>query len=336
MSKPFSMTRRSVSAGSALIASLIAMTVFATAAQAQSANQAWPVKPVKLIVNFPPGSSPDVIARALSVPLQEALGQPVVLENRAGASGMIGGDAVAKAPADGYTLLMTAGSTMAISPSISKMPFDPVKDLTPVAATARILLFLVARAGLPPKNIAEFLSYAKANPGKLTYGSAGSGTGLHIAGEMLKSQAGIFAVHIPYRGAAPALQDLLAGQIDFYFDPGIALGHVRSGRLRMLAAGSPRRSSLFPDVPTLDEIGLRGFDAGTTHGVYAPMGTPPEIVARINREINRILGLPAMRSVIAGLGAESTPLSPAEYGAKMQEDAARYAVIIRERKIREE
>lgn len=294
----------------------------------------WPSKPVRVIVNFPPGSSPDVLARAVSLPLQQALGQPVLVENRAGASGMIGADVVAKAPADGHTLLMTAGSTITTNPFIySKIPYDTAKDLVPVAAAARIVLFLVVKPGLPVKNMQEFLAYLKAHPGKLSYGSAGNGTGLHLAGEMFKSQAGVFAVHVPYRGAAPALQDLLAGQIDFYFDPGIALSHVRAGKLRMLAVAALRRSSVFPDVPTLDEAGLSGFDAGTTHGFYAPAGTPPEIVTRLHLEINRILASPNVRNQIAAIGAEPTPLTQAQFAAQMRDDSRRYAAIIKERNI---
>ena len=301
-----------------------------------AAAQAWPAKPVRLIVNFPAGSSPDVLARALSAPLEKALGQSVVVENRAGASGMIGADAVAKAAPDGYTLLMTAGSTMSISPALSKMPFDAAKDLVPVASVARIVLFLVERADLPPKNIREFLAYTKARPGKLSYGSAGNGTGLHIAGEMLKHQAGLFAVHVPYRGAAPALQDLLAGQIDYYFDPGISFAHVRSGRLRMLAVGGLERSALFPDVPTLAEVGLTGFDAGTTHGIFAPAATPPEVVARVNAEVNRLLATAGVQAQVRGIGAEPAAQTPAAFGAQTQQDLNRYTEIIRERKIRED
>jgi tripartite-type tricarboxylate transporter receptor subunit TctC len=295
----------------------------------------WPTQPVRLVVNFPPGSSPDVLARAVSLPLQQALGQPVIVENRAGATGIIGAEMVVKAPADGYTLLMTAGNTITTSPFMyPKIPYDTSKDLVPVAAAARIVLFLVVRPDLPVNNVQEFLDYLKARPGKLSYGSAGNGSGLHLAGEMLKSQAGVFAVHVPYRGASPALQDLLAGQIDFYFDPGIALSHVRAGKLRMLAVAVPARSSLFPDIPTLSEAGLKGFDAGVTHGFYAPRNTPPEVIARLNREINRILTLPNVRSQIATIGAESTPLTPAQFAAQMNDDSHRFAAIIKEHHIR--
>ena len=297
-------------------------------------GDAWPAKPVKVICNFPAGSSPDALVRAISQPLQHALGQPVVIDNRAGASGMIGADLVAKAPADGYTLLMTAGSTITTNPHVfARMPFDPAKDLVPVAALARLNLFLVARGDFPAGNVREFLTYLKAHPGKVTYGSAGNATGLHLAGEMLKGQAGVYVVHVPYRGASLALQDLLAGQIDFYFDPGIALGHVKSGKLKMLAIGAPQRSPLYPDVPTLAEAGLKGFDAGTTHGLYAPEGTPAAVIERLNREVNAALALPQVKTQIASLAAEPSPMSPAQFAAVMRDDSRRYGAVIRERHI---
>ncbi len=296
--------------------------------------QSWPSKPIRLVVNFPPGGAADQIARAIGTPLAEALGQPVVVENRAGANGNLGGELVAKSPADGYTLLMSSGGMVSVNPHIyARMPFDPARDLTPVAAAARVLVFLVAKPGLPVNTIEEFLAYVKANPGRLSYGSAGNGSSPHLAGEMMKSQAGLFAVHVPYRGAAPALQDLLAGQIDFYFDPGIGLNQVRAGRLKLLAVGSPKRSPLFPQTPTLEEAGLKGFDADTVFGFYAPTGTAPEVVNRLNREINRILGTAAVRERIQALGGEALPISPAEFAAKASEDSRRFGAIIRERQI---
>jgi tripartite-type tricarboxylate transporter receptor subunit TctC len=258
----------------------------------------------------------------------------VVIENRAGANGNLGGEAVAKSAPDGYTLLMSSGGMVSVNPHIyARMSFDPIKDLTPVAAAARVLVFLVVKPSLPVDNVQQFLAYTKANPGKLTFGSAGNGSSPHLAAEMMKSQAGLFAVHVPYRGAAPALQDLLAGQLDFYFDPGIGLNQVRAGKLKLLAVGSPKRSPLFPQVPTLDEAGLKGFDADTVFGFYAPAGTPPDVVSRLNREINRTLGLPAVRDRIQALGGESLVISAAEFAAKASEDSARFGAIIRERKI---
>lgn len=299
-----------------------------------AAAQSWPTKPVKIVVNFPPGGAADQIARAIGVPLGEALGQPVVVENRGGANGNLGGEAVAKSPADGYTLLMSSGGMVSVNPHIyARMPFDPAKDLVPVASAARVLVYLVAKPNLPVNNIQEFLAYAKANPGRLSYGSAGNGSSPHLAGEMMKSQAGLFAVHVPYRGAAPALQDVLAGQLDFYFDPGIGLGQVRAGKLRLLAVGSMKRSPLFPNVPTLDEAGLKGFDADSVFGFYAPAGTPTDVVNRLNREINRILGTQALKDRIQNLGGEALPMTPAEFATRAANDSQRFGAIIRERKI---
>lgn len=309
---------------------LLAALSLSTAAWAQG----WPAKPIKLVVNFPPGGAADQIARAIGTPLAEALGQPVVVENRGGANGNLGGDVVAKSPADGYTLLMSSGGMVSVNPHIyARMPFDPAKDLTPVASAARVLVFLVARNELPVNNIQEFLAHVKAQPGRLSFGSAGNGSSPHLAAEMMKSQAGLYAVHVPYRGAAPALQDLLAGQIDFYFDPGIGLNQVRAGKIKLLAVGSLKRSPLFPQVPTLEEAGLKGFDADTVFGFYAPSGTPADVVARLNREINRILGTAAVKDRIQALGGEALPLSPAEFGARAMDDSRRFGAIIRERKI---
>ena len=301
---------------------------------AAGAQAAWPAKPIRMLIGFPPGSSPDVLGRAIVQPLQDALGQSVIIENRPGASGSVAAEATVRAPADGYTILVTAGSTISINPLINTLTYDPFKDLTPVAALARLNLFLVVRSELPPKNVKEFVAWLKASPGKFSYGTPGSGSSPHIAGEMFKSKAGVFAVHVPYRGSAPALQDLLGAHLDYNFDPGIAFAHVRSGKLRMIAVATMERSSLFPDVPTLDESGFKGFDAGTTHAVYAPSATPADIVARLNREINRILGLPAVRTMIEGIGAAPSPMSPAQLVSVMQGDATRYAAIIKERKIK--
>src|SRR5690606_11798825 len=227
--------------------------------------------PVKVVVGFPPGGAADQIARLIATPLGEALGQSVVVENRPGANGNLAGDTVAKSPADGYTLLLSSGGMVSVNPHIyARMAFDPVKDLTPVASAARVAVYLMVRGNLEVNNVKDFIAYVKARPGRLSYGSAGNGSSPHLAGEMFKSQAGLFAVHVPYRGAAPALNDLLGNQIDFYFDPGIGLQHARSGRLKLLAVGSNKRSPLFPDVPTLDEAGLKGFDADTVFGFYAP------------------------------------------------------------------
>ncbi|MDP3701410.1 MAG: tripartite tricarboxylate transporter substrate binding protein [Hylemonella sp.] len=299
-----------------------------------AAAQDWPSKPIRLIVNFAPGSSPDVIGRAVATPLAQALGVPVTVENRSGAGGIVGADAVAKSPADGYTLLMASGSTAVIVPTITaKMPYDLNRDLTPVAAGARVELFLVVRSNSQFKTFADLQSFAKANPGKLSYGSPGNGSTPHVGAEMLKSMAGIFAVHIPYRGSAPALQDLLAGNLDFFMDPGIAAPHIRAGTLRLLAVGSTKRSFLYPDTPTLAELGLKGYDGGSTHSFYAPAGTPQPVIERLNREINRILISPAASQTIRNLGAEPTPMTPAQLTALNAADTRRYAAIIKEKGI---
>lgn len=296
--------------------------------------QAWPAKPVKIIVNFPPGGAADQIARAVGQPLQEALGQPVVIENKSGSGGNLGGDAVAKAPPDGYTLLMSSGGMVSVNPFIyPKMSFDPAKDLVPVASAARVLVFLVTKPDFPAKDAKEFLGYLKSHPGKASFGSPGNGSSPHLAAEMMKSQAGVFATHVPYRGAAPALTDLLAGQIDFAFDPGVAIPHIKAGKVKLLAVGSLKRSPLFPNVPTLDEIGLSGFDADTVFGFYAPAGTPTDVVARLNREINRILTLPGPRERILALGGEPAPMTPAQFHDKAMEDARRFGKVIHERRI---
>jgi tripartite-type tricarboxylate transporter receptor subunit TctC len=316
------------------LGALVAAAGLLPMAQAQA--QAYPTKPVKVIVTFPPGGVADVLARLVAAPLQDALGQPVVVENRAGSGGNIGGDAVAKSAADGYTLLMSSGGLVSVNPHIyAKMPFDPTKDITPVASVARVAVFLVTRNNLPVNNAQELLAYMKANPGKLSYGSPGNGSSPHLAGEMFKSMTNTFAVHVPYRGAAPALNDLLAGQIDYTFDPGIGLTHVRAGRLKLLAVGSPQRSGLFPDTPTVDQAtGLKGFDADSYFGFYAPADTPAAVITRLNTEINKILNSQATKDRIAALGGEAAPMSPQAFAAKAAEDSKRFGALIRERGIK--
>jgi tripartite-type tricarboxylate transporter receptor subunit TctC len=312
------------------LATLLACITMAGVAAAQP----WPSKPIRIVVNFPPGGAADQIARAVAAPLQATLGQNVVVENRAGSGGNLGGDAVAKSPPDGYTLLMSSGGMVSVNPHIyARMPFDPAKDLVPVAAAARVLVFLVVRSESPSRDFNAFLADLKANPGKRSFGSPGNGSSPHLATEMMKAQTGTFAVHVPYRGAAPALTDLLGGQLDFLFDPGIAIPHVRSGKLRMLAVGSPQRSPLFPEVPTLAELGLAGFDADTIFGFYAPAGTPADVINRLNAEINRILATPTLKERIAALGGVPAPMSPAEFAAKAAEDSRRFGAIIKERRI---
>lgn len=321
-----SLLRRSLLALASLPLALAAPAAFA---------QAFPSKPVRIIVSFPPGGAADQIARAVSQPLQEELGQPVVVENRAGANGNIAGDFVAKQPADGHTLLMSSGGTVSINPHLyPRMPFDPAKDLVPVAAAARVLVYLEVHPKLPVNDAKEFLAYLKANPGKLSFGSPGNGSSPHLAAEMMKAQANVYATHIPYRGAAPAMQDLLAGQIDFMFDPGIGLQQVKAGKLKLLAVGSPKRSSQYPDVPTMEEAGLKGFDADSFFGFYAPAGTPPAVVTRLNTEINKILRSAPYVDKMNAIGGVAAPMTPQEFGQRAQADSVRFGTLIKARGIK--
>jgi tripartite-type tricarboxylate transporter receptor subunit TctC len=314
-----------------LALALLASAGLWSAAQAQS----YPNKPVKVIVNFPPGGAADVLARLISAPLQDALGQPVVVENRGGAGGNIGADAVAKSPADGYTLLLSSGGTVSINPHLyAKMPFDANKDIVPVAAVARVAVYLLTRPDLPVKNVNELIALLKANPGKLSFGSPGTGTSPHLAAEMFKSMTDTYAVHVPYRGGGPALQDLLGGQFDFWFDPGVGLQYAQSGRLKLLAVGSLKRSPLFPDVPTLNETGLKGFDADSYFGLYAPAGTPAEVISRVNTEVNKILALPNVRERIIAIGGEAAPMTPTAFGNTAAHDSKRYGELIKARNIK--
>jgi tripartite-type tricarboxylate transporter receptor subunit TctC len=315
-------------------AAIAAIAAIACATGPVAHAQAWPGKPIRIVVNFPPGGAADQLARSIQPGLQTALGQPVVVENRGGSGGNIGGEVVAKSPPDGHTLLMSSGGMVSVNPHIyTKMPFDPAKDLTPVGAVARVLVFLVVRIESPTRDWTMFVADLKANPGKRSFGSPGNGSSPHLAAEMMKAQTGTFAVHVPYRGAAPALTDLLGGQLDFIFDPGIGIPHIKAGKLRLIAVGSPKRSPLFPDTPTLVELGLKGFDADTVFGFYAPAGTPAAVVTRLNAEINKQIAAPAVTERIVAIGGVPAPMSPAEFGAKAAEDSQRFGAIIKERKI---
>ena len=325
------MTNFKLSKRNAIVTLVMAACSTLSIAQAQT----WPTKPLRVIVNFPPGGAADQLARAIGQPLSEALGQPVVIENRAGANGNIGGEAVARAANDGYTLLMSSGGMVSVNPHLyAKMAFDPTKDLVPVAAAARVLVFLEVKPSLPVNNVKEFLAYMKTNPGKLTFGSPGNGSSPHLAAEMMKAQTGMFAVHMTYRGAAPAMQDLLGGQLDFMFDPGIGLQNVKAGKLKLLAVGSSKRSPLFPDVPTLDEAGLKGFDADSWFGFYAPAGTPADVVSRLNREINKALGTQGVKDRILAIGGIPAPMSPSDFNLRASIDSTRFGALIKARGIK--
>ncbi|WP_119355112.1 Bug family tripartite tricarboxylate transporter substrate binding protein [Azohydromonas sediminis] len=302
-----------------------------------AAAQTFPDKPLKLIVNFPPGGAADVIGRAVAQAMGESLKQQVIVENRPGANGNIGAEAVAKSPADGYTLLMSSGGAMTVNPFLYRqMPFDAEKDLVPVASVARVLVFLMAHPSVPANSVAEFVAYAKAHPGKLSYGSAGQGSSPHLAAEMFTRQAGIQATHVPYRGAAPALTDLLAGQVQFMFDPGPGLKHAAEGKLRLLAVGSPQRASQLPNTPTLAESGFPGFDADTVFGIYAPGGTPAALVARLHDEVNKAVASAKVQEVIKGIGGEPLALTRQAFIERQNADRARFGKFIQEAGIKAE
>jgi tripartite-type tricarboxylate transporter receptor subunit TctC len=302
-----------------------------TVAGGVAAQQDYPSRPIKLVVNFPPGGAADVMGRAVAQVLSESLKQQVIVENKPGANGNLGADAVAKSPNDGYTLLMSSGGAINVNPFLyTKMPFDVDRDLVSVAAVARVLVFLVTHPSVPAHNVAEFIAYAKANPGKLSYGSAGIGSSPHLAGEMFKRQAKFEAQHVPYKGAAPALNELLGGQVQFMFDPGPGLKHVKDGKLKLLAVGSPNRSSQVPDTPTLAEAGMTGFDADTVFGIYAPGGTSAPIVTILHAEVNKALANPKVIQVIQGIGGEVMALTRNEFVAHQRRDRERYGAFIKE------
>ena len=318
---------------------LVARTaaVLALFAAVAASAQDWPSKPVRIVVNFPAGGAADVLARALGQDLSEAFKQQFVVDNRPGANGNIGADAVAKSPPDGYTLLMSSGGAVSINPFLySKMPFDAEKDLIPVASVAVVRVYLMTNPSVPAVDTRELVAYMKANPGKLSFGSAGTGSSPHIAGEMFKRAAQVEATHVPYKGAAPALADLLGGQVQFMFDPGPGLRYVKEGKLRLLAVASGRRAPQYPDTPTLAELGMPAVDADTVFGIYAPAGTSPAIVTRLHEEINRALASPKMVGVVNTLGAEVASSTLPAFIERQKSDRARYGAFIREAGIKAE
>jgi tripartite-type tricarboxylate transporter receptor subunit TctC len=292
--------------------------------------QTWPARPVRVIVNIAPGGIGDVIARLLGKSLSDSLGQQFVVENRGGGDGYIGSQAVATAAPDGYTFLVSAGSSMLITPHVSgRTDFIPIDELMAVAPTVRTTLTLATRANFPAKTFAEFIAYARTNPGKVTFGSAGNGTGLHIAGEMLKKSTRTDMLHVPFRGAGPALNDLLGGHIDFIFDPGVGLEHSKAGRLQLLATTGAKRHPDFPNAPTFKELNL-DVDSGPYFGYYAPKGTSRDIVLRLNAEVNKAMQVPEVRQRLEAMGLESTQMNPDQFAAYLREQNQRYGNLVRE------
>ena len=297
-----------------------------------AAAQTYPNKPIRLIVTFAPGGGADAVGRAIAGPLGEALGQTVVVENRAGANGVVGADIAAKAAPDGYTLLLGAAGTLAVAPHLGeKLPFDPVADLIPVSLVATSPFVLVVNKDVPVDSVQSLIAYAKANPGKLNYGSSGKGGAPHLATELFASMAGIKMVHVPYRGLAPALADLIAGQIQVMFaDVNLVAPHAKSGALKALAISSATRSSVVPDLAPVADAGLPGYAAGTWYGVFLPKGTPAEIVGKVSAALKTVLAAPALKGAMAQQGVEAQWMSPTDFTAFVAADSAKWGKLIRD------
>lgn len=274
------------------------------AAGAALAQSPWPAKPIRFVVGFPAGGSTDVMARVVGAAVGKALGQPVVVDNRPGASGNIAAGETIKSAPDGHTFMVAPISVQTANPFLFRPALQPERDLRPVASLGHAQLYLVARKDLPARTATQLVAMAQAAPGKLSYGSGGAGTQMHLVGELFKQQAHVDVVHVPYKGAAPALQDVLAGQIDYYFDPASGISHIREGRARLLAVTGARRSPFFPDAPTLTELGIKGVELGNWFGIFAPAATPAEITARLEKEIAKAMLLPDVRQRFADLGTE--------------------------------
>jgi tripartite-type tricarboxylate transporter receptor subunit TctC len=314
----------------------IALAAISFVAGPASAQGVWPNKPVRIVVPFAPGGTTDILARAVAPELARAFGQPFVVDNRAGAGGNVGADLVAKSPADGYTLLMGTVGTHGINKSIyARMPFDPQKDFAPVTLVAGVPNVMVMNtekaAKLGINNVADFVKYARANPGKLSMASSGNGTSIHLAGELFKSQNGIFMTHIPYRGSGPALLDMIGGNVDVMFDnlPS-AMPQIKGGKLKAFAVTSAERSAAMPELPTVEEAGkLKGFEASSWFGLLAPAGTPPDIVNRIQQEVAKALATPAIKEKMLAQGAIPSGNTPQQFTQLIDSEITKWAQVVK-------
>jgi len=312
------------------IAAALAMALLAAAAGASASAAEWPTKPIHVVNPWPPGGPADLVARPIMEKLAEALGQAVVLENKPGANGTIGTAFVARAAPDGYTLLFSHVGPIAISPALQQLPYDPVKELVAITQFVSGPTVLVVRPDLPVKSVPDLIAYAKANPGKLTYGSVGPGSTTHLAGEMLHLMAGIDIVHVPYKGAAPVVVDLLGGQIDMAFiNISGAIPQMQAGKLRGIAVTTLKRSSVLPDLPTVDET-LPGFEVNSWYGFMAPAATPRPIVDRLYAECARILKMPDIVERLKAGGLDPEGTTPEQHEAKIKDDIARWAKLVKE------
>ena len=317
-------------AGRCVIAALpIFASLVAGAAQAQ---QNYPARPLRLIVTVPPGGAADLVARVMAQKLGDAMGQTVVVDNRGGGGGQIAAELAAKSSPDGYTLLQSSITTHGIGPHVyAKLLFDPLKDFAPIALYATMPMVVVANAQVPVKSIKEMVALAKGKPGGYGFGSSGSGGAPHLVGELFKSVAGVNLQHIPYKGSGPAATDVAGGQVAFAFDA-IAphLPHIKSGRTRVLAAISPKRLAMFPDVPTMTEVGYAQVAASIWYGMMAPAGVPKPVIAKLNTEVNRALGLPDVKERMAGAGIDAAaPNTPEDFAKFIQDELAKWGPVVK-------
>ena len=302
------------------------------------AQQSYPAKPIRLIVGFAAGGGSDILARALGQPLGELLGQQVTIDNRAGAGGIIATELGARAAPDGYTLLVGSSAGFAINPNLmAKLPYDPVKDFAPVGMFATLSYVVDVHPSLPAKTLKELLALARAKPGVINYGSAGQGSSTHLAIEQFAQMAGVKMTHVPYKGNTPAMTALMSGEVALVFDPVLtSMPMVKSGRVRALAVTTARRSALLPEVPTVAEAGVKSYAAGNWFGIFAPAGTPREIVERLNAAINKAMARPDMQDKLASQGADALTGSPADLAALVQRELAKFAAIIKAAGVRVE
>jgi tripartite-type tricarboxylate transporter receptor subunit TctC len=315
-----------------LAAGAAALPAFSRVASAEI----YPSRPVHWIVSFAAGGPNDIVARIIGQYLSEHLGQQFVIENRPGAGGNVGMQSVLSSAPDGYTIAFV-GPNYAINPALyEKLPFDFIRDSVPVAGTMRLANVMEVHPAVPANNLAEFIAYAKANPGKINFASGGVGTSPHLSGELLKTMTGINLVHVPYRGTAPAFSDLLAGQVQVLFDniPG-SIGHIRSGKVRALGVTGSKRVAAIPDVPTIGET-VPGYEVSIWYGIAAPRGTPPEIVGKLNQAVNAVLTDPKLQARLAELGGEPMPMTPAQFGKLVAEETERWGKLIRAANIKAE
>lgn len=294
--------------------------------------QSYPSKPVRLIVPFPPGGAVDYYARAVQGRLAETLGQPILIENRAGAGGMVGAETVAKAPPDGHTLLV--GNIAALATNVGvypKMPYDPAKDFAPIIRTVAVNYVMAVHSSVPARSVAEFIAYARANPGKLSYGSAGSGSAPHLATELFKQRTGIDVLHVPFKGGGPMVTDLLGGQIHMVIaDQANLMPHVKAGRLRALGVGTLERSAAYPELPTIAEAGLAGFEARAWQGIVGPASTPPDTVNHLNAAFAKVMAMPDVHQRLLEGGLDPIPGTPREFGDFIRAEIAKWSKVAKD------